>query len=137
MFRDLFWPHQFNPFLTFAVVFLAVLPVLLAYYHLGRVGLMVGTLAAMGTGFVMKLSTVLVMMGLARGACVHSHRTAGLFPALSCTHEDVQIYLHNGCTTRAAPGTPEAKRPSVMNVKGIARQLPNLLARTQLCDMVR
>jgi cation transport ATPase len=63
MFRDLFWPHQFNPFLTFAVVFLALLPVLLAYYHLGRAGLMVSTLAAMGTGFVMTISTVLIMLG--------------------------------------------------------------------------
>jgi len=63
MFRDLLWPHQFNPFLTFAVVFLALLPVLLAYYHLGRVGLMLGTLAAMGTGFLMSLSSLLIMLG--------------------------------------------------------------------------
>ena len=63
MFRDLFWPHQFNPFLTFAVVFLALLPVLLGYYHLGRVGLILGALVAMGTGFIMTLSTLLIMLG--------------------------------------------------------------------------
>ncbi len=63
MFRDLFWPHQFNPFLTFAVAFLALLPVLLGYYHLGRVGLILGTLVAMGTGFIMTLSTLLIMLG--------------------------------------------------------------------------
>ncbi|HEY6938906.1 MAG TPA: hypothetical protein VI424_17225 [Terriglobales bacterium] len=62
MFRDLFWPHQLNPFLTFAVVFLALLPVLLAYYHLGRVGLMVSIGVSAGTGFVMMLSAVLVML---------------------------------------------------------------------------
>lgn len=63
MFRDLFWPHQFNPSLTFAVVFLALLPVLLGYYHLGRVGLVLGTLVAMGTGFIMTLSTLLITLG--------------------------------------------------------------------------
>jgi len=63
MFRDLLWPHQFNPFLTFAVIFLALIPVLLSYYHLGRVGLILGTLVAMGMGFLMTFSSLLIMLG--------------------------------------------------------------------------
>lgn len=59
-FRDLFWPHQFNPFLTFVLVFLMLLPVLLAYYHLGRVGVMVSIAGSLATGVVMALSALLL-----------------------------------------------------------------------------
>ncbi len=36
---DLFWPHQLDPFIVFSEFSLAVLPLLLGYYHLGRLGL--------------------------------------------------------------------------------------------------
>jgi hypothetical protein len=38
--RDLFWPHQLAPLIIFSSVFLALLPLLLAYYNLGRLGAM-------------------------------------------------------------------------------------------------
>jgi ABC-type methionine transport system permease subunit len=38
--HDLFWPDQFSPLIMFVSVFLSLLPVLLAYYHLGRLGAM-------------------------------------------------------------------------------------------------
>jgi hypothetical protein len=38
--RDLFWPHQLGPLIIFSSVFLALLPLLLAYYNLGRLGAM-------------------------------------------------------------------------------------------------
>src|SRR5258708_16185681 len=38
--RDVFWPHQLGPLIIFSSVFLALLPLLLAYYNLGRLGAM-------------------------------------------------------------------------------------------------
>jgi hypothetical protein len=36
--RDLLWPHQLDPYIGFAATFLAIIPIFLGYYHLGRVG---------------------------------------------------------------------------------------------------
>ncbi len=36
--RDLVWPHQFAPIIIFGAAFLSLLPILLAYYNLGRLG---------------------------------------------------------------------------------------------------
>jgi len=36
--RDLFWPHQLDPYVVFPAFFIGVLPVLLGYFHLGRLG---------------------------------------------------------------------------------------------------
>jgi len=38
LFRDLFWPHQFNPLINYGAIFMSVLPLLLGYYQLGRLG---------------------------------------------------------------------------------------------------
>ena len=32
------WPHEFDPLINFGLGFVSVLPLLLAYYHLGRLG---------------------------------------------------------------------------------------------------
>jgi hypothetical protein len=36
--RDLFWPRRLDPLIIFSSVFLSLLPILLAYYSLGRLG---------------------------------------------------------------------------------------------------
>lgn len=45
--RDLFWPHQLNPYVSFSVFFLGVLPALLGYFHLGRLGLLLSIAAGL------------------------------------------------------------------------------------------
>jgi hypothetical protein len=45
--RDLFWPHELHPYITFSLVFLGVLPALLGYFHLGRLGLLLNTLVGL------------------------------------------------------------------------------------------
>jgi hypothetical protein len=42
--RDLLWPHQLAPYIGFSATFLAVIPIFLGYYHLGRVGTVLGLL---------------------------------------------------------------------------------------------
>lgn len=39
--RNFFWPHRYDSLIVFGAVFLPVLIVLLAYYHLGRLGAIV------------------------------------------------------------------------------------------------
>ena len=46
IFRDLLWPHQLNPVIGFGCGFIAVVPVFLGYYHLGRLGLILSTAVA-------------------------------------------------------------------------------------------
>jgi hypothetical protein len=36
--RDLFWPDTLDPYVTFSLFFIGVVPALLGYYHLGRLG---------------------------------------------------------------------------------------------------
>ncbi len=49
------WPHEFDPLINFGLGFASVLPLLLAYYHLGRLGallsLAVSALMYYATGF--------------------------------------------------------------------------------------
>ena len=47
--RDLFWPHQLDPYIVFSLFFIGVLPVLLGYFHLGRLGVIL----SLGLGFAL------------------------------------------------------------------------------------
>jgi hypothetical protein len=47
-FRFPFWPDTLNPYVTFSIVLVGVLPALLGYYHLGRLGFLLSVAA----GFV-------------------------------------------------------------------------------------
>jgi amino acid permease len=43
---DLWWPQQFDPLVSFGAVFVFVLPVVLAYYHFGRLGVILAAAAS-------------------------------------------------------------------------------------------
>ena len=45
--RNLFWPHQLHPYITFSLVFFCVLSALLGYFHLGRLGLLLNAAAGL------------------------------------------------------------------------------------------
>jgi len=51
-FRIPLWPDMLNPYITFTIVLLGVLPVLLGCYHLGRLGFFLSVAA----GFVLTWS---------------------------------------------------------------------------------
>ena len=40
--RDLFWPHRFDGFINFGAFFVSAIPPFLGYYHLGRLGALLG-----------------------------------------------------------------------------------------------
>ena len=58
--RDLFWPHQFTPAIAFNSVFLSIIPVLLAYYHLGRLGAMLSLAVSVMAFYAGPLCAILV-----------------------------------------------------------------------------
>ena len=51
VFRDLLWPHHLNPFITFGMGFIAFTPLLLGYYHFGRIGAVLSTVIAAATWY--------------------------------------------------------------------------------------
>jgi hypothetical protein len=56
--RSLFWPDTINPYMTFSFVFIGVVPTLLGYYHLGRLGLLLN----IGAGFA--LAWIMAVCGM-------------------------------------------------------------------------
>jgi hypothetical protein len=51
--RDLFWPHQLSPYIEFSLFLLGVLPVLLGYFHLGRLGVLIALAGGFGIAWLM------------------------------------------------------------------------------------
>ena len=63
LFRDFFWPHQFDPLVIFGAIFLALLVVLLAYYHLGRLGILLMLLVSVATYYGMLFCALYLFAG--------------------------------------------------------------------------
>ena len=62
--RGLFWPQQLDPFIVFPAFFLGVLPLLLGYFHLGRVGFILSLGLGIPLPWLMALSAVLCFLRL-------------------------------------------------------------------------
>lgn len=57
--RDLFWPDTLTPYITFSLVFIGVVPALLGYYHLGRLGSLLNVAAGFVLAWVMAVCAML------------------------------------------------------------------------------
>ena len=57
--RNLFWPDTLNPYITFSLVFIGVVPAVLGYYHLGRVGFVLNIAAGFVLAWVMAVCGIL------------------------------------------------------------------------------
>lgn len=62
--RDLLWPHQLHPYVTFSLVFIGVLPALLGYFHLGRLGLLLNTAAGFIVMWLMAVFGILCFVSV-------------------------------------------------------------------------
>jgi hypothetical protein len=60
--RDLLWPHQLDPYVGFAATFLAVIPIFLGYYHLGRLGAVLSLLFSGAIWYAVILSAFCVLL---------------------------------------------------------------------------
>jgi hypothetical protein len=58
-FRFPFWPDTLNPYITFSIVLLGVLPLLLGYYHLGRLGFLLSVAAGFAIAWSMAVCGIL------------------------------------------------------------------------------
>jgi hypothetical protein len=57
--RDLFWPDTLNPYVTFSLFFIGVVPALLGYYHLGRLGFLLNVAAGFALAWIMAVCGIL------------------------------------------------------------------------------
>jgi len=62
--HDLFWPDTLNPYVIFLLVCLGIVPVLLGYYHLGRLGFLLGVAVGLALPWVMAVCGIICFVGL-------------------------------------------------------------------------
>ena len=56
--RNFLWPDTFTPYITFSMVFIGVVPVLLGYYHFGRLGLFLNIAGGFALAWVMLVCAI-------------------------------------------------------------------------------
>ena len=64
LFRNLVWPDTLNPYVTFSLVFIGVVPSLLGYYHLGRLGFLLSVAAGFALAWIMAVCGILCFVYL-------------------------------------------------------------------------
>ena len=110
--RFLGFSRQFDPFVNFGSAFLTVLPLLLGYYHLARLGVLVG-LAVSAVMFwansnlcVLRIrhSTGGSFSDVARG-CICGRLATAYDDGSMGAHEGIQFPRNPECTAIAAPST--------------------------------
>jgi len=57
--RNLFWPDTFTPYITLSMVVIGVVPVLLGYYHFGRLGFLLNLASGFALTWVMAVCAIL------------------------------------------------------------------------------
>jgi len=57
--HDLFWPDKLDPYMMFSLVFLGIVPVLLGYYHLGRLGFLLNVAVGFALAWVMAVCGII------------------------------------------------------------------------------
>ena len=62
--RDLFWPDTLDPYIMFSLAFLGIVPVLLGYYHLGRLGFLLNLFVGFALSWVMGICGILCFVGV-------------------------------------------------------------------------
>jgi hypothetical protein len=62
--HDLFWPDSLNPYMMFSLVFLGLVPVLLGYYHLGRLGFLLSVAVGFALAWVMAVCGIICFVGV-------------------------------------------------------------------------
>jgi hypothetical protein len=62
--RNLFWPDTLNPYVTFSLLFIGVVPALLGYYHLGQLGFVLNVAAGFALAWIMAVCGILCFVYL-------------------------------------------------------------------------
>ena len=57
--RNFLWPDTLNPYVTFLPIFIGVLPALLGYYHLGRLGFVLNVAAGFALAWIVSVCGIL------------------------------------------------------------------------------
>ncbi len=62
--HDLYWPDTLNPYMMFSLVFLGIVPGLLGYYHLGRLGFLLNVAMGFALAWVMAVCGIICFVGV-------------------------------------------------------------------------
>ena len=62
--HDLFWPDALDPYILFSLVFMGLVPVLLGYYHLGRLGFLLSVALGFALAWVMAVFGAMCFVGV-------------------------------------------------------------------------
>ena len=62
--HDLFWPDSLDPYILFSLVFMGLVPVLLGYYHLGRLGFLLSVALGFALAWVMAVFGIICFVGI-------------------------------------------------------------------------
>jgi hypothetical protein len=62
--HDLFWPDSLDPYILFSLVFMGLVPVLLGYYHLGRLGFILSVALGFALAWVMAVLGIICFVGV-------------------------------------------------------------------------
>ena len=62
--RNLFWPDTLEVYVSFSLFFIGVLPALLGYYHLGRLGFLLNVAAGFALAWIMAVWWILCFVYL-------------------------------------------------------------------------
>lgn len=60
--RNLFWPDALDPYVTFSLIFIGLMPALIGYYHLGRLGFLLNVAAGFALAWVMAACGILCIV---------------------------------------------------------------------------
>ena len=62
--HDLFWPDSLDPYILFSLIFMGLVPVLLGYYHLGRLGFLLSVALGFALAWVMAVFGIICFVGI-------------------------------------------------------------------------
>lgn len=63
--HNFFWPDALDPYILFSLVFMGLVPVLLGYYHLGRLGFLLSVALGLALAWVMAVLGIICFAGMA------------------------------------------------------------------------
>ena len=78
--RDLFWPDTLyvDAYVNFSLFFIGVLPALLGYYHLGRLGFLLNVAAGFALAWIMAVCWILCLVAISGGVVLEAYGPAPL-----------------------------------------------------------
>jgi hypothetical protein len=109
--RSLFWPDALDPYMTFSFVFIGVVPALLGYYHLGRLGFLLNVAAGFALAWIMavcgdalfRVCGAFFWRHMAQHRCLCRMPRAGVHTHFAVPFKGRQVSIRARCSAKTPP----------------------------------